>query len=454
MKALSGAVAMLASVVSVTVMAGAVELVDDAVQNANRTLQPAVLLAAQPAQLWADFLFNRAELAGEKSPDRLDGAERKAFQDLRAGLESLAKVSGDGPADIAKLEEAFVAGLKSMQSAKGNPPMVLSFSPRTVFPEDQTIKIEVVGRNLTSGDDPKAVKPTLVFEHRGKAEAKYTGEPEPGRLQFSIPRKLLDDPARAGLQEAGTLTVFSKSCPWWKLKLSCEQKEHRFTLLFVVVPETIGAYRLVQKVQPAALNEREYDVPLVGCATSATSRDLGAPWTKNCEAKILEPADPSWMFDLARTTPKIAPAQLKCQGRDPPAGIRRGYVSTPEMGAVWTDARLKVWLFVESDGKFSCAIGGALHVTERRREPVSEEVELAKGNLPWNAPVALKIGEPAGQATLQVRFFNGRDALYADSKRDAWLDVRFEADPVKRGVTLQPAGRQAVGAGGLPSPSF
>ncbi|MFO1322151.1 MAG: hypothetical protein U1F52_21300 [Burkholderiales bacterium] len=435
-------------------LAGALELVDDAVQHANRTLQPAILQAAQPAQLLADFLFNRAEQAGEKTPERLDGAERKTFLDLKAGLDALGKVAPDAGVEIAKAEAAFAEGLKSVQSAKGNPPLVLGFTPRTVFPDDPTLKIEILGRNLLVPDDAKVPVPTLVFEQRGKAEAKFATDSEPGRLRFTLPRKLLDDPARSSLSEAGTLTVFSKSCPWWKLKLSCEPRAHRFTLLLMVVPETIGTIRLVQKVQPKALNEREYDVPLAGCSTAATTRDLGAPWTKNCDARILEPADAAWKFDLGRTAPVIAPAQLKCQGRDPPAGVRRGYVSQPDMGALWTEARLKVWLFVESDGKFPCTINGSLHVVERRREPVSEEVELARGPLHWKSATTLKSGDPAAPTTLQIRYFNGREAVYPASRRDVWVDVRYEADPVKPGITIQPGGRGEAGGEALPAPAF
>src|SRR3984893_8618925 len=241
-----------------------------------------LLPAFRAASLMTDALAARAESDAERAFDGLPPVRRQVFAEIAAlnGTlrDALERRSIETRLAALKAAEHATAELDRL-AGLDNAPLILSFTPRFVPPrvaaeatgsrdQDPPVEIEVVGPRLVSAGGPPPV--LAVGAWRGAATV------APERLRFAVPRAAFATDPKRTLFAIGTLSVRGSG------------RSAAFQLLFIVLPDSPGAFALDQRVQTATAESNTLVSPEILARPPA-----GEPGTVR---RCLEPP-PGWRLD-------------------------------------------------------------------------------------------------------------------------------------------------------------
>ena len=377
-----------------------------------------LLPAFRAASLVTDALAARSETDAERAFDGLPAVRRQVFAEiaalngaLRDALERLsveARLAALKEAERATAELDRLAGLDTA-------PLILSFTPRFVPPrgaadatgsrdQDPPVEIEVVGPRLASAGGPPPV--LAVGAWRGAATV------APERLRFAVPRAAFaTDPKRARFA-IGTLLVRGSG------------RSVAFQLLFIVLPDSPGAFALDQRVQTTTPESNTLVSPeILARAPAGETRTV---------RRCFDPP-PGWRFDQERRRvviverlgwhddlgdPTLNGGSVEFVPEEKPGQICVAVVARP----VTRQART--------------ATIGRFEATLLRDRPVEQVVKSGIRALDWREPVRVPIEPGMTEWKLYVRLFDEIDREFATTGASTAF-LRISRDDDGKVIVLQ-----------------
>jgi hypothetical protein len=380
-----------------------------------------LLPAFRAASLMTDALAARSESDAERAFDGLPPVRRQVFAEI-AALNGALRDALEQPS-----VETRLAALKAAEHATAeldrlagldNAPLILSFTPRFVPPrrapdamgsrdQDRPVEIEVVGPRLASAGGPPPV--LAVGAWRGAATV------APERLRFAVPRAAFTTDPKRTLFAIGTLSVRGSG------------RSAAFQLLFIVLPDSPGAFALDQRIQTTTPESNTLVSPeILARAPAGETRtvrrcfDPPSGWRFDQERRrvvIVERL--GWHDDLG--DPTLNGGSVEFVPEEKPGQICIAVTARP----VNHQART--------------ATIGRFEATLVRDLPVEQVVKSGIRALDWHEPVRVPIEPGMTEWKLYVRLFDEIDREFAMtgastaflriSRDDAGQAIVLQADP-------------------------
>ena len=376
-----------------------------------------LLPAFRAASLMTDALAARSEPDAERAFDGLPPVRRQVFAAI-AALNDALREALERPS-----VEARLAALKAAESATAEldrlagldtAPLILSFTPRFVPPrrtaaatgsrdQDPPVEIEVVGPRLSIGGLPPVL---AVGTWRGAATV------APERLRFAVPRAAFTTDPKRTLFAIGTLSVHGPG------------RSVAFQLLFVVLPDSPGAFALDQRVQSTTPESNTLVSPeILARAPAGETRtvrrcfDPPLGWRFDQERRrvvIVERL--GWHDDLG--DPTLNGGSVEFVPEEKPGQICVAVIARP----VTRQART--------------ATIGRFEATLVRDRPVEQVVKSGIRALDWHEPVRVPIEPGMTEWKLYVRLFDEIDREFADTGVSTAF-LRISRDDDGQAIVLQ-----------------
>jgi hypothetical protein len=376
-----------------------------------------LLPAFRAASLMTDALAARSEPDAERAFDGLPPVRRQVFAAI-AALNDALREALERPS-----VEARLAALKAAESAAAEldrlagldtAPLILSFTPRFVPPrrtaaatgsrdQDPPVEIEVVGPRLSIGGLPPVL---AVGTWRGAATV------APERLRFAVPRAAFTTDPKRTLFAIGTLSVHGPG------------RSVAFQLLFVVLPDSPGAFALDQRVQSTTPESNTLVSPeILARAPAGETRTV---------RRCFDPP-PGWRFDQERRRvviverlgwhddlgdPTLNGGSVEFVPEEKPGQICVAVIARP----VTRQART--------------ATIGRFEATLLRDRPVEQVVKSGIRALDWHEPVRVPIEPGMTEWKLYVRLFDEIDREFADTGVSTAF-LRISRDDDGQAIVLQ-----------------
>ena len=376
-----------------------------------------LLPAFRAASLMTDALAARSEPDAERAFDGLPPVRRQVFAAI-AALNDALREALERPS-----VEARLAALKAAESAAAEldrlagldtAPLILSFTPRFVPPrrtaaatgsrdQDPPVEIEVVGPRLSTGGLPPVL---AVGTWRGAATV------APERLRFAVPRAAFTTDPKRTLFAIGTLSAHGPG------------RSVAFQLLFVVLPDSPGAFALDQRVQSTTPESNTLVSPeILARAPAGETRTV---------RRCFDPP-PGWRFDQERRRvviverlgwhddlgdPTLNGGSVEFVPEEKPGQICVAVIARP----VTRQART--------------ATIGRFEATLLRDRPVEQVVKSGIRALDWHEPVRVPIEPGMTEWKLYVRLFDEIDREFADTGVSTAF-LRISRDDDGQAIVLQ-----------------
>jgi hypothetical protein len=377
-----------------------------------------LLPAFRAASLVTDALAARSEPDAERAFDGLPPIRRQVFAEI-AALNGALRDALERPS-----VEARLAALKEAERATAEldrlagldtAPLILSFTPRFVPPrgvadatgsrdQDPPVEIEVVGPRLASAGGPPPV--LTVGAWRGAATV------APERLRFAVPRAAFATDSKRTLFAIGTLSVRGSG------------RSAAFQLLFIVLPDSPGAFALDQRVQTTTPESNTLVSPeILARAPAGETRTV---------RRCFDPP-PGWRFDQERRRvviverlgwhddlgdPTLNGGSVEFVPEEKPGQICVAVVARP----VTRQART--------------ATIGRFEATLLRDRPVEQVVKSGIRALDWHEPARVPIEPGMTELKLYVRLFDEIDREFASTGASTAF-LRISRDDDGQAIVLQ-----------------
>ena len=377
-----------------------------------------LLPAFRAASLMTDALAARSESDAERAFDGLPPVRRQVFAEI-AALNGALRDALERPS-----VEARLAALKAAERATAEldrlagldtAPLILSFTPRFVPPrrapdatgsrdQDPPVEIEVVGPRLASAGGPPPV--LAVGAWRGAATV------APERLRFAVPRAAFTTDPKRTLFAIGTLSVRGSG------------RSAAFQLLFIVLPDSPGAFALDQRVQTTTPESNTLVSPeILARAPAGETRTV---------RRCFDPP-PGWRFDQERRRvviverlgwhddlgdPTLNGGSVEFVPEEKPGQICVAVVARP----VTRQART--------------ATIGRFEATLLRDRPVEQVVKSGIRALDWHEPARIPIEPGMAEWKLYVRLFDEIDREFAATGASTAF-LRISRDDDGQAIVLQ-----------------
>jgi hypothetical protein len=377
-----------------------------------------LLPAFRAASLLTDALAARSEAGAERAFDGLPPFRRQAFAEIDAlnGAlrEALEQPGADARLVVLKAAERATAELDRL-AGLDDAPVILSFTPHFVPPrrtpdvtgsrdQDPPVQIEVVGPRLAPTGGPPPV--LAVGAWRGPAVV------APERLRFAVPRSAFATDPKRTLFATGTLSVrgFGRSIT--------------FQLLFIVLPDSPGAFAFDQRVQTTTPESNTLVSPeILARAPAGETRtvrrcfDPPPGWRFDQESRrvvIVERL--GWHDDLGDQT--LNGGSVEFVPEEKPGQICIAVVARP----VTRQART--------------ATIGRFEATLVRDRPIEQVVKSGIRALDWHEPVRVPIEPGMTEGKLYVRLFDEIDREFAMTAPSTAF-LRISLDEEGKAIVLQ-----------------
>jgi hypothetical protein len=377
-----------------------------------------LLPAFRAASLMTDALAARSESDAERAFDGLPPVRRQVFAEI-AALNGALRDALERPSI-----ETRLAALKAAEHATAeldrlagldNAPLILSFTPRFVPPrrapdatgsrdQDRPVEIEVVGPRLASAGGPPPV--LAIGAWRGAATV------APERLRFAVPRAAFTTDAKRTLFAIGTLSVRGSA------------RSAAFQLLFIVLPDSPGAFALDQRIQTTTPESNTLVSPeILARAPVGETRTV---------RRCFDPP-PGWRFDQERRRvviverlgwhddlgdPTLNGGSVEFVPEEKPGQICIAVIARP----VTRQART--------------ATIGRFEATLVRDLPVEQVVKSGIRALDWHAPARVPIEPGMTEWKLYVRLFDEIDREFAMTGASTAF-LRISRDDDGQAIVLQ-----------------
>jgi len=377
-----------------------------------------LLPAFRAASLLTDALAARSESDAERAFDGLPAFRRQAF----AGIDALNGALRD--ALERPSAEARLAALKAAERATAeldrlagldDAPLILSFTPRFVPPrrtpdvtgsrdQDPPVQIEVVGPRLASTGGPPPV--LAVGAWRGAAVV------TPERLRFAVPRSAFATDPKRTLFATGTLSVRGSG------------HSATFQLLFIVLPDSPGAFALDQRVQTTT--------PESNTLVSPEILARAPPGETRTVRRCFDPPS-GWRFDQERRRVVIV-ERLGWQDDIGDPTLNGGSVEfvpeeKPGQICLAVTARPVIRLA-------RTATIGRFEATLVRDRPIEQVVKSGIRALDWHGPVRVPIETGMTEWKLYVRLFDEIDREFSATEASTAF-LRITRDDAGQAIVLR-----------------
>jgi hypothetical protein len=377
-----------------------------------------LLPAFRAASLLTDALAARSESDAERAFDGLPAFRRQAF----AGIDALNGALRD--ALERPSAEARLAALKAAERATAeldrlagldDAPLILSFTPRFVPPrrtpdvtgsrdQDPPVQIEVAGPRLASTGGPPPV--LAVGAWRGAAVV------TPERLRFAVPRSAFATDPKRTLFATGTLSVRGSG------------HSATFQLLFIVLPDSPGAFALDQRVQTTT--------PESNTLVSPEILARAPPGETRTVRRCFDPPS-GWRFDQERRRVVIV-ERLGWQDDIGDPTLNGGSVEfvpeeKPGQICLAVTARPVIRLA-------RTATIGRFEATLVRDRPIEQVVKSGIRALDWHGPVRVPIETGMTEWKLYVRLFDEIDREFSATEASTAF-LRITRDDAGQAIVLR-----------------
>ena len=377
-----------------------------------------LLPAFRAASLLTDALAARSESDAERAFDGLPAFRRQAF----AGIDALNGALRDAlerPSAEARLAALKAAGRATAEldrlAGLDDAPLILSFTPRFVPPrrtpdvtgsrdQDPPVQIEVVGPRLASTGGPPPV--LAVGAWRGAAVV------APERLRFAVARSAFATDPKRTLFATGTLSVRGSG------------HSATFQLLFIVLPDSPGAFALDQRVQTTTPESNTLVSPeILARAPAGETRTV---------RRCFDPP-PGWRFDQERRRVVIV-ERLGWQDDIGDPTLNGGSVEfvpeeKPGQICLAVTARPVIRLA-------RTATIGRFEATLVRDRPIEQVVKSGIRALDWHGPVRVPIETGMTEWKLYVRLFDEIDREFSATEASTAF-LRITRDDAGQAIVLR-----------------
>ena len=378
-----------------------------------------LLPAFRGASLLTDALAARSESGADHALDGLPPFRRQAFAEIDAlnGAlrDAVERPGAEGQLAALKAGERATAELDRL-AGLDDAPLILSFTPRFVPPrhisegsgdQDPPVQIEVVGPRLASAGGPPPM--LAVGAWRGPAVV------APERLRFSVPRSAFATDPKRSLFAIGTLSVRGSG------------RSATFQLLFIVLPDSPGAFALDQRVQTTTPESNTLVSPeILARAPAGETRtvrrcfDPPPGWRFDQEhRRVVIVERLGWQEDLG--DPTLNSGSVEFVPEEQPGQICIAVIARPVMRFART------------------ATIGRFEATLLRDRPIEQVVKSGIRALDWRAPVRVPIEPGMTEWKLYVRLFDEIDREFPATggsttflrvlRDDAGQAIVLQADP-------------------------
>jgi hypothetical protein len=386
--------------------------------RANGDARIGLLPAFRAAGLLTDALAARSESEAERAFDSLPSFQGQAFAGIDAlnGAlrDALERPSADARLAALKAAERATAELDRL-AGLDDAPLILSFTPRFVPPrrtpdgtgsrdQDPPVQIEVVGPRLASTGGPPPV--LAVGAWRGPAVV------APERLRFAVPRSAFATDPKRTLFATGTLSVRGSG------------RSATFQLLFIVLPDSPGAFALDQRVQTTTPESNTLVSPeILARAPPGETRtvrrcfDPPASWRFDQERRrvvIVERL--GWQDDIG--DPTLNSGSVEFVPEEKPGQICIAVTARPVMRLART------------------ATIGRFEATLVRDRPIEQVVKSGIRALDWHGPVRVPIETGMTEWKLYVRLFDEIDREFSATEASTAF-LRITRDDAGQAIVLQ-----------------
>ena len=377
-----------------------------------------LLPAFRAASLVTDALTVRSESDAERPFDGLPAFRRQAFAEIDAlnGAirNALERPGADARAAALKAAARATAELDRLASLD-NAPLILSFTPHFVPPrrppdaagsrdQDPAVQIEVIGAHLASAGGP----PTVLAVGAWRGTAVVT----PERLRFDVPRSAFTTDPKRTLFATATLSVRGSG------------RSVTFQLLFIVLPDSPGAFALDQRVQTTTLESNTLVSPeILSRAPAGETRtvrrcfDPPPGWRFDQEhRRVVIVERLGWQEDLS--DPTLNSGSVEFVPEEKPGQICIAVIARPVMRSART------------------ATIGRFEATLVRDRPVEQVVKSGIRALDWREPVRVPIEPGMTEWKLYVRLFDEIDREFANTEVSTAF-LRITRDDDGHAIVLQ-----------------
>jgi hypothetical protein len=380
-----------------------------------------LLPAFRVASLLTDALAARSESGADHALDGLPPFRRQSFAEIDAlnGAlrDAVERPSAEGQLAALKAGERATAELDRL-AGLDDAPLILSFTPLFVPPrhisegtgsgdQDPPVQIEVVGPRLASAGGPPPM--LAVGAWRGPAVV------APERLRFSVPRSAFATDPKRSLFAIGTLSLRGSG------------RSATFQLLFIVLPDSPGAFALDQRVQTTTPESNTLVSPeILARAPAGETRtvrrcfDPPPGWRFDQEhRRVVIVERLGWQEDLG--DPTLNSGSVEFVPEEQPGQICIAVIARPVMRFART------------------ATIGRFEATLLRDRPIEQVVKSGIRALDWRAPVRVPIEPGMTEWKLYVRLFDELDREFSATggstaflrvlRDDAGQAIVLQADP-------------------------
>ena len=375
-----------------------------------------LLPAFRAAGLLTDALAARSESGADHALDGLPPFRRQAFAEIDAlnGAlrDAVERPGAEGQLAALKAGERATAELDRL-AGLDDAPLILSFTPRFVPPrhisegsgdQDPPVQIEVVGPRLASAGGPPPM--LAVGAWRGPAVV------SPERLRFSVPRSAFATDPKRSLFAIGTLSLRGSG------------RSATFQLLFIVLPDSPGAFALDQRVQTTTPESNTLVSPeILARAPAGETRtvrrcfDPPPGWRFDQEhRRVVIVERLGWQEDLG--DPTLNSGSVEFVPEEQPGQICIAVIARPVMRFART------------------ATIGRFEATLLRDRPIEQVVKSGIRALDWRAPVRVPIEPGMTEWKLYVRLFDEIDREFAMTGASTAF-LRISRDEDGQAIVLQ-----------------
>ena len=348
----------------------------------------------------------------------LDKQQQKVFFDAYRLLDET-KEAVRTPTDKAlKLGNDYAQILADVLSWSKKP-MVTGYFPGYIAPTSisDTVRITVVGARLHAAD---VDNPRLTIGRTDYEPDELTD----GSIAFVVPRSAFSMPKNGTTFQRANLTLFRDPSGFWFWK---SVKKVTFSMLFNVVPESLGTYSSSMVVLKPTLDTKHIIWPTL----SASKGGGGGAEKHDCYVP-----EAGYKFDLT-TARFLETKHTAYKDNDTSPGTNDGTIKYFE--DTKTDVRICVQVSAHT-GCTECGgtTEGHLEVNIVRTIQVPQPSEIGSKPLGWKDDISIPLVENTESHMLTIKLFDEITTITSASSPRTLQFLKIEPDPRNHIVVLRP----------------
>jgi hypothetical protein len=388
------------------------EQMSELIRQAGDETRVTLVRAFQLSETLIGALSSAYDESLHKTFGELDAQQQKAFRDVHALLMDTAVRVNKPVSDITRSINDFNTTINQIANWSGKP-LVTTYEPTFIAPSIlvENFTITIHGFKLHISD----TNPKLVI-----GDKQITGEGTDNLVSFAVPRSVFGNLKEGTSFSPATLILFEDYSRWFDAFLparwsSPRLQERRFGLLFTILPESVGSYKLTSSIIYNRKEQKTFvSLPL---PTEST--------THNGDVHQCYSPENDWRFDVTGNNVKLIIDEFKGWYKgQPDARQNLGGITLWEERKSAEEICIRVMASIgqREDGARTV---GHLEVPMVRMVQETKSEESANKPLDWRQDSDEQLRQDAKTQELRITLFDKitYTVIAAEAKRLPFLEI-------------------------------